>query len=314
MRIVIIGLIAFALLAAGGTAFLVKRLLDAQTTVADEVEQDTPPVSDVFVLVADTDLPAGSTISKGSIRWQPWPEDMIGDSFISAETEDEELEKQFVGAVVRRGIIEGTPFSEAMVFRRDRPGFLAGALSPGMRAVAIPVTAASSAAGFILPGDHVDIVLTHDVRKDYQAPSGDDDENVTPVIAGTIIRYTSETIVHNVHVIAVDQSFNDLEGEATVVKTVTVEVTPKQAGAIATAKAMGQISLSLRSLADDAAQDKTGVYTTDVEISPTLSKTFASPEVKEKPTPKPATPPPSPKLKVKVFRGGTSTTQVFPSK
>ena len=312
MRIVIIGLIAFALLAAGGTAFLVKRLLDTQTTIADEVEQDAAPVSDLFVLVADSDLPAGATIAKGNIRWQPWPEDTVGDKFVSAETEDEELEKKFVGAVVRRGILEGTPFSEAMVFRRDKPGFLAGALSPGMRAVAIPVTAASGAAGFILPGDYVDVVLTHDVRKDYQAPSGD--ENVTPVIANSIVRYTSETIVHNVHVVAVDQSFNDLEGEATVVKTITVEVTPKQGEAIATAKAMGQISLALRSLADDAAQDKTGVYTTDVEISPTLSKTFSGVQAKEETTPKPPARSTRSKRKVKVYRGDTSTTQEFLSK
>ncbi len=312
MRIVIIGLIAFALLAAGGTAFLVKRLLDTQATVTAETEEESAPVSNMFVLVADRDLPAGATIAKGSIRWQPWPEDAVGDNFISADTKDGELEKKFVGAVVRRGLLEGTPFSEAMIFRRDRPGFLAGALNPGMRAVAIPVTAASGAAGFILPGDRVDIILTHDIRKDYKAPSGE--ENVTPVIAGSIVRYTSEAIVRNVHVVAVDQSFNDLEGEATIVKTIKVEVTPKQVEAIATAKAMGQISLSLRSLADDAAQDKTGVFTTDVEISPTLSKTFGNPEEKQEATPKPTARKSPQKVKVKVYRGDASTTQEFPSK
>ena len=224
MRIVIIGLIAFALFAAGGTAFLVKRLLDAQTTVADEVEEEAAPVSDMFVLVADDNLPAGTTISRGNIRWQPWPEDSVGDNFVCAETEDENLENNFVGAVVRRGILKGTPLSDVMAFRRDSTSFPAGALSPGMRVVAFPVTAASSATGFILPGNFVDIILTHDVRKDYQAPS--QEEEVTPLIAGSIVRYTSETIVRNVHVVAVDQSFNDLEGEATIVKTITVEVTP----------------------------------------------------------------------------------------
>lgn len=287
-------------------------MLDAQTTVADEVEEEAAPVSDMFVLVADDNLPAGTTISRGNIRWQPWPEDSVGDNFVSAETEDENLENNFVGAVVRRGILKGTPLSEVMVFRRDSTGFLAGALSPGMRAVAIPITAVSSAAGFILPGNFVDVILTHDVRKDYQAPS--QEEEVTPVIAGSIVRYTSETIVRNVHVVAVDQSFNDLEGEATIVKTVTVEVTPKQAEAIATAKAMGQISLSLRSLADDVAQDKTGVFTTDLEISPTLSKTFGSTQAEAETTPKPSVRPSSSKLKVKVYRGDTSTTQEFPSK
>jgi pilus assembly protein CpaB len=313
MRIVIIGLIAFALLTAGGTAFLVKRLLDTPTTVADEVQEDTTPISGVFVLVADSDLPAGTTIARSNVRWQPWPKDAVDNKFISADTEDRDIKNEFVGAVVRRGILAGTPFNDAMVFRRDNPGFLAGALSPGMRAVAIPVTVVGSGvAGFILPGDSVDIVLTHDIRKDYQPPSGDGTS--TPVIAGSIVRYTSETIVRNAHVIAVDQSFNDLEGEAIIVKTVTVEVTSKQVEVIATAKAMGEISLSLRSLADDAAQDTKGIFTTDVEISPTLAKTFGNHKAKKETTPRPASRSTSSKLKVKVYRGSTSTTQVFPNK
>ena len=124
MRVVIIGLIAFALLAAGGTALLVKRLLDAQTTAGVEVEVEPASTSNVFVLVADTDLAAGSTIARSNLHWQPWPEDSVGDNFISASTEDGELEKKFIGAVIRRGVVEGTPLSDAMVFRRDQPGFL----------------------------------------------------------------------------------------------------------------------------------------------------------------------------------------------
>ena len=77
---------------------------------------------------------------------------------------------------------------------------------------------------------------------------------------------------------------------------------------------MGQISLSLCSLADDVAQDKTGVFTTDLEISPTLSKTFGSTQAEAETTPKPSVRPSSSKLKVKVYRGDTSTTQEFPSK
>jgi pilus assembly protein CpaB len=265
-------------------------------------------------LVADSDLPAGTTIARSNVRWQPWPKDAVDNKFISADTEDRDIKNEFVGAVVRRGILAGTPFSDAMVFRRDNPGFLAGALSPGMRAVAIPVTAVGSGvAGFILPGDSVDIVLTHDVRKDYQPPPSGKGA-FTPVIAGSIVRYTSETIVRNAHVIAVDQSFNDLEGEAMIVKTVTVEVTSKQVEVIATARAMGEISLSLRSLAYDAAQDTKGIFTTDVEISPTLAKTFGNHKAKKETTPRSASRSTSSKLKVKVYRGSTSTTQVFPSK
>ncbi len=309
MRAVIIGLVGFALLTAGGTVFLVKRLLDTPTVIADEVDEEVAPVFNVFVLVADNDLPAGKTISRSDLRWQPWPEDAAAGKFITSSTEDKDLIKDFTGSVVRRGILEGTPFMDAMVFRRDEPGFLAGALSPGMRAVAISVTEVSGAAGFILPGDYVDIILTHDIRTDYRAPTGG--ENISPVIAESIVRYTSETIVRNAHVVAIDQSFDDLEGEATVVETVTVEVTSKQVEAIATAKAMGDISLSLRSLADDDAQDTKGEFTSDIEISPTLAKAFGNPEKKRELTPKRAAGSTSSAYKVKVNRGSTSTSQVF---
>lgn len=309
MRVVIIGLIGFALLTAGGTVFLVKRLLDTPTVVAEEVEEDAAPVFNVFVLVADSDLAAGTTISRSDLRWQPWPEDAVAGKFISASTEDKELKKEFIGAVVRRGILEGTPFMDAMVFRRDKPGFLAGALSPGMRAVTIAVTEVSGAAGFILPGDFVDVILTHDIRTDYRAPTAG--ENITPVIAESIVRYTSEAIVRNAHVVAIDQTFDDLESEATVVKTVTVEVTPKEVEIISTARAMGDISLSLRSLADDTAQDTKGVFTSDIEISPTLARAFGGSTKKEELTPKPAAGSTSTQHKVKVNRGSTSTSKVF---
>ena len=222
-----------------------------------EVKEEKPQL----VLVAAANLPAGTTITSGSLRWQAWPE--------SGVEESNELVQPFIGSIVRRGMVAGMPITRTMVFKRDEPGFLAGILDPGRRAVAITVTPESSAAGFILPGDRVDVVLTHDVRRDVQISGSD-----TPVIADEYVRFTSETVLRDVRIIAIDQQFDDFEDKATVAKTVTLEVTPKQAEILAVASSMGKLSLTMRALSMEAEPEEVGSFTTDLHISPTLTATF----------------------------------------
>ncbi len=300
MRMVIAGLV-LALLVAGGVTFLVKRYLDTQTQKIEaevKVEERKP---EAVVLVANTNLPAGTTISSSSLRWQGWPEDAVENTFVSSDEKDKELEKPFIGAVVRRGIPAGVPITKAMVFKRDKPGFLAGALAPGMRAVAISVTAESGAAGFILPGDQVDVILTHDVRRDAPRQSGD-----SPVIGGHVVRYTSETVLRDVRVVAIDQQVDDFEEKASLVKTVTLQVSPKQAEILAVATAMGKLGLTLRSLAAEEKKDQGSSFTTDLQISPTLSATFGSGDEEKAKAPSQAK---GGRVTVKVYRGGTATVQ-----
>lgn len=316
MRTVIIGLILLALLAAGGTAFLVKRFLDAQTRAQAQAEaqvQARKPAATTMVLVADRNLPAGTTITPGALRWQPWPEDAVGKNYVVSPDKDKNLEKQFVGAVVRRGVPEATPLIAPMVFKREQPGFLAGALEPGMRAVSVAVTAVSGAAGFILPGDRVDVILTQDVSK--VLPKS---QTEGPVIGGSLLRFTSDTVLRNVRVLAVDQKVDEFDQKAAVVKTVTIEVSQKQGEALAVALAMGQISLALRSLATDVDQDDPRSFTTDLEVSPTLSSTvgkMAAPAKGKSPAgdaAKPSAPAAETAAKVKIYRGGQATTQEIP--
>jgi pilus assembly protein CpaB len=134
------------------------------------------------------------------------------------------------------------------------------------------VTAVTGAAGFVLPGDFVDVMLTHDIRRDFSAGGGGNN----PVIADALIRYTSETILHNIRVLAVDQDMSDLGATALVVRTVTLEVTPREAQTLNVAMAMGDLNLALRSLAVDEYLDQVGTFTTDLQISPTLAYAFQS--------------------------------------
>jgi pilus assembly protein CpaB len=144
--------------------------------------------------------------------------------------------------VVRNAITAGQPLTRGTLVGPQDRGFLAAALGPGMRAVTVPVTDTSGVAGFIFPGDRVDMVLTQEV-------SGGGDGPALKV---------SETIIRNLRVLATDQRV-DSKGEdgKPLVKTfanVTVEVTPKIAEKIAVADKIGDLSLTLRSLADNTAE------------------------------------------------------------
>src|SRR5690606_24529682 len=114
-------------------------------------------------------------------------------------------------------------------------GFLSAVLEPGTRAVSIAVNPTSGNAGFISPGDRVDLIITRRVRGSQN--DGASNESVI-----------SETFVRDVRVVAVDQMLNNPENVAILAKTVTVEVTPKVAEKINIAAEMGRISIALRSI------------------------------------------------------------------
>jgi pilus assembly protein CpaB len=190
------------------------------------------------VLVAQRALPVGTIITADSIGFQAWPKDMVQDAyFIEGEADMSKL----LGTVVRYPITAGQPLTQgALVAPGDR-GFLAAALGPGMRAITIPVSAKTGVAGFVFPGDHVDLVLTQQVK-------GMGDQ---PLKA-------SETILKNLRVLATDQSTTTetVDGKSVVrtSSTVTLEVTPRIAEKVTVAETIGQLSLSLRSLADNQSE------------------------------------------------------------
>lgn len=243
-------LLVGALLVAAVTAFMARSMFtgsSAPTAVAQEAE-----VSGPMVLVATRALPVGTIIDADSFRFQPWPEELIeGSYFIRGEADIDSL----VGTVVRSEITAGQPVTQGSLVRPGDRGFLAAALGPGMRAVTVPVSAQSGVAGFVFPGDRVDLVLTQEV------PGGGD---------GPPLR-ASETIIRNLRVLATDQrTTNEVneEGETVPVvsNTVTVEATPRIAEKIAVAQTIGQLSLSLRSIADNTAELERAIAAGEVEM------------------------------------------------
>ncbi|GAB4533024.1 MAG: Flp pilus assembly protein CpaB [Parvularculaceae bacterium] len=188
----------------------------------------------VDVLVAAKTLQRGDRIGVNDVRLQPWPEDAVP---LNAMTGDA-ARANVQGAIVRAFMTQGEPVVAAKYVVPEKAGFMSALLEPGMRAAAVGISTNSAASGFILPGDHVDVILTREAQV-YGASR----------ITSSIV---SETILRDIRVLAVDTNFSDQTDATNIAaKTATLEVTQAEAEMLARAASMGDISLSLRSLEED---------------------------------------------------------------
>jgi pilus assembly protein CpaB len=205
------------------------------------------------VLVAKKALPAGTIIDADSFTLQPWPKELMQSAYY-VEGQPDGDPKKLLGTVVRYPITAGQPVTRGSLVGPGDRGFLAAALGPGMRAITVPVNVSSGVAGFVFPGDHVDLVLTEQVQGGGE---------------GVPLK-VSETIIRNLRVLATDQRISDKDEEGkTQVKTfsnVTLEVTPKIAEKISVAQSLGSLSLSLRSIADNSADVERAVASGQIKI------------------------------------------------
>jgi pilus assembly protein CpaB len=205
------------------------------------------------VLVAKKALPVGTIIDADSFTFQPWPKELMQSAYY-VEGQPDGDPKKLLGTVVRYQITAGQPVTRGSLVGPQDRGFLAAALGPGMRAITVPVNVSSSVAGFVFPGDHVDMVLT-------QTVSGGGDGPPLKV---------SETIIRNLRVLATDQRVTEKNDDGkTEVKTfsnVTLEVTPRIAEKISVAQSIGTLSLSLRSIADNTSDLERAVAAGDIKV------------------------------------------------
>ncbi len=240
-------LLVAAIAVAGGTAVYVKGWLEAEKSALSARQPETRLVETpaAEVLVAARDMRAGTFLKEELVSWQAWPEDGVHDNHIvhdDSETEDDHF-ASLEGAVLRVGLKAGEPISTVRLVHPGERGFLAAVLEPGFRAVSVPIDATSGIAGFIFPGDWVDVMLTMQMRDEREGARQQ--------------RFFAQTVLERVRVLAVDQAVELEDGEPEVGKTATLEVTPKEAERIAVSLEMGRLSLSLNSLSSsegDAAQ------------------------------------------------------------
>jgi len=247
-------LIVGALVIAIGAAFGVNQMMRGASAPQARAAA-APDINGPMILVATRQLPAGTIIGPDSFRFQPWPKELVEKAyFLKEKTEVNTL----VGTVVRYPITAGQPLTQGSLVHPDDRGFLAAALGPGMRAVTVKVSQEQGVAGFVFPGDRVDVVLAQELKVKEGSAYPDDQ------------LFTAETIVRNVRVLATDQRY-DAEDETgkTPVRTfgsVTLEATPEIAEKIAVAQNMGKLSLALRPLAESTGDLEAAIASGDVSV------------------------------------------------
>ncbi len=221
--------IGAAVMVAGSKPELVKQAASAPAKIAT-----------ADVLVAARDIGFGSTIDDGDLRWQSWPKSSVPPGVILRAAKPDAI-AELKGALTRNSIGPGEPLYEDRLIQPGKAGFMSAILPAGSRAVAINIDAQGSttAGGFILPNDHVDVIHTY--KDDNAAKAGND---------GMV----SETILRNVRVLAIGQNIQEKNNERVVVgSNATLELTEDQAEKIVLAQRVGQLSLSLRSMSDTSA-------------------------------------------------------------
>jgi pilus assembly protein CpaB len=194
------------------------------------------------VLVAASDIDAGNPINPGSLRWQAWPSAAISSAMISKAAVPN-AEQDLAGAIARSSLLAGEPIRRDKLIKGEA-GFMAAILPSGRRALAINIDSrgSTSAGGFILPNDKVDVLRTFA------------SESIPGQGAAAMV---SETILKNVRVLAIGQNIQEKGGEKVVVgETATLELDPGQVEMIVLAQRVGQLSLALRSIADNAKPDE----------------------------------------------------------
>jgi pilus assembly protein CpaB len=220
-------------LSAGGVAAYLVRGFDNKSSPTEPVVQ----LQTVDVLVAKSDIGLGQSVASENLQWQTWPAATASNSFIR-RNERPDATTQIIGSIVRAPFLAGEPIREQKLVKANGSGFMAAILPTGMRALSTEISPETGAGGFILPNDRVDVILSkHD-------KSPDDRTGGTDIVS-------SEIILANVRVLAIDQAPKEKDGQNAVVgKTVTLELKPEQAEILARARQSGTLSLALRSIAD----------------------------------------------------------------
>src|SRR5271168_1324366 len=217
---------------AGGIAAYLASGSDNKPLPAAPVAQ----LETVDVLVAKSDIGLGQTLTSNDMIWQSWPASTTSGSFIR-RNDRPDATNQVAGSIARAPFVAGEPIREAKLVKADGSGFMAAILQSGYRAVSTEVSAETGAGGFILPNDHVDVLMTRRLK------------NMANPAAPDLV--VTNIVLANIRVLAIDQAPKEKEGTNNVIgRTVTLELKPEQTATLAASRQAGTLSLALRSITD----------------------------------------------------------------
>lgn len=238
-----------------GAMYLVYNLMAGSEPQQQQLVQQPQviekKVPEKLVYVAKEEIPVGAIIEQTMLDKQTWPEHLIGPDFIMAT----ENAPTIVGMVARAPFQPREVIMRSKLANPDDPSFLAASLGEGMRAVTVSVNAVTSAAGFIYPGDRVDVLLTHTLLSDKEKMAAEQTEDKDDDIHGTYVKRITEIIVPDVRVLAVDMKATAGQNQDDAKKkkppqNITLELNQTDAQRVRLAEADGEITLALRSLKD----------------------------------------------------------------
>lgn len=257
------GLIAAIVFAAVAAVIVLRMSSHEEAPIQQQVISQPPPVKTVNIYVAAQPIPVGSTVSQEMIGIQPWPENLVLDGFVRADANI-----NIIGMVARSNFQTQQPFLLSQLAKPGDPNFLAGALPKGMRVLTIQTNEIEAVAGFIFPGDHVDVLLTHPIMKWVSPPAMSGAASLTPHQESDTV---TETLLSNALVMAVDQRASaansvDKNGNLIVPRSVSLMVTPADAQRLRLGAQKGTVTLALRSLQDKETVDQP-ILTTMGDIS-----------------------------------------------
>src|SRR6516165_6001790 len=222
-RIIVLGIA----IAAGGAAAMLAGRSDQKPATAPE---PAAKLETTDILVAGEDIAVGQRLSAQNLHWQVWPAAATSPQWIR-QSEKPGAIQQLAGSIARMSFAAGEPIREGKLIAANGSGYLAAMLPPGMRAVSTEISPETGVAGFVLPNDRVDVILT-------RAEKTSQDEI-----------YTTEIVLADVKVLAIDQNVEEKHGQHTVTgKIATFALTSRQAQTLAVARRLGTLSLALRSL------------------------------------------------------------------
>jgi pilus assembly protein CpaB len=267
-----------AIVFAAAAFFLAMNILDSgekdNAIVASPKSADVETVS---VLVAAKPIDLGDVISADMVKPENWPKHLLVDGFVTTS----EQSNAVVGRVSRSTFVAGEPINTSRLSNPEDPSFIAAALPSGMRMVTVSSDAVAGLAGFVYPGDRVDVVVTRKIKlpKEVMEDTGVQDTTVT------------ETLVSNAKVLAVNQ-LATIETKEEAAKrdkrdrlpsSVSLEVSLEDAQRMRLSQDAGYVSLVLRSLKDKDVYGDEPVVTTFNDITHVdLEGEFGSKDKEEK--------------------------------
>ena len=242
LQIIVLGVSAVAF---GGAYFVFNNYLGSQRKA--QVVVQAPRLATDKVLVAAQEIPKGTVIAEPQVLWQDWPKDAISEMMI-VRSAGSDLAAELKDTMTRESFLRGEPLRRDKLVKAGIGGYMAAVLPSGMRAVAIKIdnTGDSSAGGFILPNDRVDVVRV------YQDDEGTKAKG-SPVLG-------HQVILSNVRVLAIGQNVQEQDGKKVIVGgNATLELDPKQSELIVYAQnaTSSHLTLVLRSLVDSAGETVT---------------------------------------------------------